>query len=378
MIVSGDPNALNYKITADRYTVALDDIVDNDITFTGDVQMVANKLSSTYSTTTDEMRNIVYEAAVASIDVLIDIPVPDGTGEYVTGGAKIENMTIEGDIVLPLDADFENPNDMFTDGFSITGGYSVENGAYIFDVNADGDQATGSISTGLNTLSGEMNNDVVSYETLTKDVTVSVTSSGLPFPVDISLNKYGVGFTMPTSKGDEPSDFGLSLDFIDLALNDMIWDLFDPNRVLPRDPATAQFALSGLAKPLFDMMDPSQQDAMNTAEMPFELAQLTLENLRIAAAGALVTGQGAFTFDNSDMQSFAPLPKPEGDVIVEISGLNRLLDNLVTMGLITQKDVMAPRMMMGMFARSTGDDSMETKLEVTSDGQVLANGQRIR
>ena len=112
--------------------------------------------------------------------------------------------------------------------------------------------------------------------------------------------------------------------------------------------------------------------------MPFELAAVDLENLRIAAAGALVTGTGAFTFDNSDMQSFAPLPKPEGDVVVEISGLNRLIDNLISMGLVSQEDAMAPRMMMGMFARSTGDDRMETKLEVTADGRVLANGQQIR
>jgi hypothetical protein len=136
--------------------------------------------------------------------------------------------------------------------------------------------------------------------------------------------------------------------------------------------------LTGLAKPLFDMMDPSQQEALNNTDMPFELAEVELESLRIAAAGAVVTGQGAFTFDNSDMQSFAPLPKPEGDVIVEVSGLNRLMDNLVSMGLIAPEDIMAPRMMMGLFARSTGDDRLETKLEVTSDGRVLANGQQIR
>lgn len=378
MVVSGDPNALNYAITADSYTIALDDIVDGDITFTGDVQMVANDLSSTYNTTTDEMRNVAYEATVASIDMLVDIEVPGEEGQYVTGGGKIENMAMSGTMVLPMDADFENPDDLMKNGLSIAGGYSVESSAYIFDMNADGDQAAGSISTGTTTFSGEMNSAIVDYNARATDVAVSVTSSELPFPVEVGLSEYGVGFTMPTAKSDEPSDFGVSFDLIDLTLNDMIWNLFDPGSVLPRDPATVQFALSGLAKPLFDMMDPEQQDAMNAAELPFELAQLTLDNLKVAAAGALLTGQGAFTFDNSDMQSFAPLPKPEGDVIVEVSGLNRLMDNLVSMGLIAQEDIMAPRMMMGLFARSTGDDSLETKLEVTSDGRVLANGQQIR
>lgn len=378
MIVSGNPDAMNYAITADRYTIALKDIVDGDITFTGDARIVANDLSSTYNTSTAEMRNVDYEASVASIDVLVDIKVPGADGEYVTGGGKLENMTMQADIVLPLDADFENPDDMIANGFSIAGGYSVDNGAYIFDVNADGDQASGSISTGLTTLTGELNSENVAYETRTTDVAVSISASELPFPVEIGLSEYGVGFAMPVAKSDTPSYFGISFDFIDLTLNDMIWNMFDPGSVLPRDPATAQFALTGLAKPLFDMMDPSQQEALNNTDMPFELAEVELESLRIAAAGAVVTGQGAFTFDNSDMQSFAPLPKPEGDVIVEVSGLNRLMDNLVSMGLIAPEDIMAPRMMMGLFARSTGDDRLETKLEVTSDGRVLANGQQIR
>ena len=126
------------------------------------------------------------------------------------------------------------------------------------------------------------------------------------------------------------------------------------------------------------MMDPAQEDAMMQSNMPIELSEVTLSDLEISAAGARATGAGAFTFDNSDMVTFAPLPRPEGEVSVQINGLNALLDNLVTMGLIPAEELMAPRMMMGMFARSTGDDQLESRLEVTADGQVLANGQRIR
>jgi hypothetical protein len=35
-------------------------------------------------------------------------------------------------------------------------------------------------------------------------------------------------------------------------------------------------------------------------------------------------------------------------------------------------------MFLGMFATATGDDQMTSRLEVTEDGQVLANGQRIQ
>ena len=378
MVVSGDPDAMNYAITADKYTIALDEIVDGDVTVTGDIQMVANDLVSNYVTSSSDMRNISYDAEVASLDLLVDVQLPGGNSEYVTGGCKVENMVMSAEMVLPMDTDFNDPDAMIADGFSFAGGYTVDNAAYIFDFNAVGDQASGSMSACASSIQGEVSNEIVGYEAQTKDVALSVTTSQLPFPVEVGLSEYGVGFEMPMAKSDTPEDFGISLDFIDLTLNDMVWNLFDPGSVLPRDPATIQFALTGLAKPLFDFMDPSQEAAINASDMPFELAAVDLENLRIAAAGALVTGTGAFTFDNSDMQSFAPLPKPEGDVVVEISGLNRLIDNLISMGLVSQEDAMAPRMMMGMFARSTGDDRMETKLEVTADGRVLANGQQIR
>ncbi|MEM9784878.1 MAG: DUF2125 domain-containing protein [Pseudomonadota bacterium] len=378
MIVSGDPGAMNYAITADSYTIALDEIVDGDVTFTGDAQIVANDLTSTYATTGDELRNIDYDATLASLDMLVDIQIPGGNGEYITGGGKIENMAMNGNMSLPMDADFEDPDSMMVDGFAFAGGYTIDNAAYIFDINAEGDQASGSVSLGATNLSAEVSNEIVAYDTSTTDVSASITASEFPFPIEVGLSEYGVAFEMPMAKSDTPSDFGISFDFIDLTLNDMVWNLFDPGSVLPRDPATIQFALAGLAKPLFDFMDPSQQAEIDASEIPFELAELNLETLRIAAAGALVTGTGAFTFDNSDMQSFAPLPKPEGDVVVEISGLNRLIDNLISMGIVSQEDAMGPRMMMGMFARSTGDDRVETKLEVTEDGRVLANGQQIR
>jgi hypothetical protein len=197
-------------------------------------------------------------------------------------------------------------------------------------------------------------------------------------PIELSLAQYGINFQMPTAATGESSDFAIGFDLIDLSIGDTIWSLFDAGNVLPRDPATIQLAMSGKAKALFDMFDPDQQDAMNDAESPYELESVTLDVLNVDAVGAKLTGDGAFTFDNSDMQSFAPLPRPEGEASIEITGFNKLLDNLVAMGLVPEQDVMGARMMVGMFARSTGDDQMETSVEVLPNGQVNVNGNRVR
>ncbi len=378
MIVSGDPEAMNYTITADSYGIALVDVVDGDVTFTGDASLTANDLSGTYTTTGDELRNLTYDMAVASLDFLVDIEVPGGDGEYVTASGKYENMSMQADMVMPMDIDYENPEDMFAKGFSVEGGYSIDSTAAVFDINADGGQAAGSISTGSANLEGVFNSQTIAYDTTVSDLAVSMTSSDLPFPVELSLAEYGVGFQMPVGKSEEASDLGMRIDLIDLTINDMIWNMFDPGSVLPRDPATVQLNIVGKGRSLFDILNPEDAAAMNNADMPFELETMSLETLRIALAGALVTGTGEFTFDNTDLETFDGMPRPEGDAVVEVTGLNKLMDNLVAMGLVPEDQIMGGRMMLGMFARTTGDDQLETKLEVNSEGHVLVNGQRMR
>ncbi len=378
MIVSGDPDALDYDITADQYKIALQDVVDGDVTFTGDAEIAMNDVDLTYNTMVGDLRDISYSGTVASVDILVDFQIPGGNGEYVTGGGKLVGLTTQAEMSVPLDADFEDPDSLVNDGFAIAGGYTIDSADYVFDINAEGDQASGSISTGSATLTGEMNSSTVGYASNTNDIALSINTSEFPLPIEVSLAEYGVNFRMPTGVSEEPSDFAVGFDLIDLNISDAIWDLFDAGNVLPRDPATIQLAISGKAKALFDMFDPEQQDAMNSADMPYELESVTIDTLNIDAAGAMVTGDGAFTFDNSDMESFAPLPRPEGQASVQITGFNALLDNLVAMGLVPEQDVMGARMMVGMFARSTGEDQMETSVEILPNGQVNVNGNRVR
>lgn len=378
MIVSGDADALDYDITADQYKIALQDVVDGDVTFTGDAEIAMNDVDLAYKTSVDDLRNISYGGTIGSVDILVDFKVPGGNGEYVTGGGKLVGLTSQAEMSVPLDADLEDPDSLIGEGFAIAGGYTIDSADYVFDINAEGDQVSGSITMGSSTLTGEMNGTAVGYASNTNDVGLNLVSGEFPLPIEINLAEYGIDFRMPTGATGEPSDFAIGFNLTDLRISDAIWDLFDAGNVLPRDPATIQLAISGKARALFDMFDPEQQEAMTNAEMPYELESVSIDRLNVDAAGAKITGDGAFTFDNSDMQSFAPMPRPEGAASVEIAGLNTLLDNLVAIGLVPEQDVMGVRMMMGMFARSTGDDTMETAVEVLPNGQVNVNGNRVR
>ena len=378
IVVGGDSDALNYAVTVDNYGIEFQDFVENGETFTGDAKFTMNDISGTYTSDTADLRKLTYEVDVESVDVLVDIQIPESNGEYVVGSAKIAGMAMQGDMAIPEDVDFENPDDLFVRGMSVAGSYNVGSGTYIFDINADGTQAAGSASTGSGELSVEMNSQNMAYKAETNDLAASITSSDLPFPIEVSLGTYGLGFEAPVGKSETASDFGLNIDLVDLTINDEIWNMFDPGTVLSRDPATVQFDVSGKAKPLFDLLDPTQTLAIAQADIPFELENLSVNSLRVALAGALMTGSAEFTFDNTDLESFDGFPRPEGDAIVEVSGLNGLMDNLVAMGLVPEEQIAGGRLMLGLFARTTGDDQLETNLEVNSEGHVLVNGQRMR
>ena len=63
--------------------------------------------------------------------------------------------------------------------------------------------------------------------------------------------------------------------------------------------------------------------------------------------------------------------------LIRLTGGNTLMDKLVTMGLLSQDDVMGARMMLSMFANQTGEDELTSTLEF-KDKHFFANGQQLQ
>jgi hypothetical protein len=207
-------------------------------------------------------------------------------------------------------------------------------------------------------------------------ITMSVAE--LPFPIELGMERSAFNLAMPVTKSDDPQDFAFALALGGFTMSDMIWSIFDPAGQLPRNPATIVVDLAGKAKLLVNYMDPETAAQMGR-ERPAELQALTLNSLIFDAIGAKLNGSGAVTFDGQGPALVPGLGTPVGTISMTLDGANALLDKLVTMGLVPQDQAMGARMMMGLFA-VPGDapDSLKSKIEMLQDGQILANGQRIR
>ena len=375
-VASGDPDAINYDISADSYSISASEMTGPDgEAMDGSFDVTLNDIAGTYATTAGDLQDMVTDLTAASVDMAVDLT--DETGERFTLNGAIEDLAANVQIAMPADADFENPDNIFTDGLAVAATYSLGSGTYDFGVESTDGNVAGTAQTGATNVEVSLDNEGVLYDVSATDLAVEVEpGAAMPLPVSVSMGEYAVRFNMPLAATADPTEFGLGFTLADLVINDELYQMFDPQGVLPREPATLRIDLSGMGKLFFDVMDPEQADAMAMAEVPGELNSLDLNELTLRLAGATVDGSGALTFDNSDLESFNGMPAPEGDVTIVIGGANALIDDLVEMGLIPEDQAMMSRMMVGMFAKASGEDELTSTIEFR-DGSIFANGQQV-
>ncbi|NSX53790.1 DUF2125 domain-containing protein [Parasulfitobacter algicola] len=380
MVVSGSPEEMVYDVTADAMIMALDEIKPApgdeplDVTFS----IAANGIEGKYLVTPGDVRKMTQDITVENSIIKFNVEEPSDAVSINLDGV-INTITLTGETATPTDIDMSNPAAMFGPDSNIAGGYTFGDAAYTFLFSENGSVSSGGLTSRGTKLDVAMGDSIVSYTGESQDVAFNMQSNALPFPVNLNMESYGFAFGVPVAKSDDLKDVQVGLSLREFVMDDQLWNIFDPTQVLPRDPATIAIDISGKAKMLVDILDPEQADQMMMVETPIEVDQMNLNSLTIEAAGATVTGDGGFTFDNTDLDTFDGVPRPQGEVNLMVVGANGLIDNLIAMGLLPEDQAMGARMMMGMFAvPGEGDDTLTSKIEVNDQGHVLANGQRLR
>ncbi len=217
----------------------------------------------------------------------------------------------------------------------------------------------------------------VNYGSSLTGANFSLSGPDIPFPeVTFGFGETAFNVLMPASKSDLPQDFAFLTKIVDLTISEDIWGIFDPAANLSRDPATFILDTKGTGRWLADIMDPAYQS--DGLEPPGELNSLDLTQFLVKVAGAQVAATGGLTFDNTDLMSFDGMPAPSGEINVTITGVQKLIDNLIAMGLLPDDQAMGFRMMLGMFTRPGAAPDEVTSLIEFKDGGFFANGQRLQ
>lgn len=382
MVASGTPDDLLYT-----YTAAAADLRMSALTVDGTrVSETAGRVSVTLKNIASSTRMQVQgkrsytqsmSADSLSYDFAFDDPASEDKGALV---GALTGVGFQGRGAMPLTMDTTDFNEMLANGFEIDGVFTYDAGQSTINGVGDGQNFSFASNSQGGKVGVRMDAAQIAYDLDQKQTSLSLTGGELPFPIAVESALSAFKIAIPVAPSDNAQDFAVGLTLSDFTMSEMLWSIFDPAAQLPRDPATLAVDLTGKARVLFDFLDPAVAASLEqSGETPVELNALTIEKLLVSLVGASLSGSGNFTFDNSDLTTFDGIPRPAGQLDLKLVGGNRLLDKLIAMGFVGEQEAMGARMMMGMLAvPGEAPDTLNSKLEITEQGHVLANGQRIK
>ena len=379
-IASGDPDDITYTYSAASLTYSVGEVlvegepleaigaqIEGDVTVTGMTGLV--------NIATQGLTSIEQDVRYNNLSYDIRFVAPEDEGSFVTA-ATIEDLRMQSAFSISENIDVEDPASIFNDELNI----AIEMTQGASETSMSGNDGNGPFSSQSSSSSGAFglvfNSDVFEASMSSFDASFNVFGEEIPLPISAEIGEASLAFSLPLAESAEPQAFFMDFAFVDLMVPDLLWNIFDPGAALDRGPATVSLGLEGTTKLMMGAFNP---EFFENDDVPGTLESLTLTDLEVSFAGAELTGAGDFTFDNTDMDSFDGFPRPEGAADFRLLGGNQLLDNLISMGLVSEGDAMGARMMMGLFTvAGPGEDELNSRLEVNGEGHVLANGQRLR
>ena len=366
-----------------------------------------------------------YDYAMKSAKVTFSGDVADETDGRVKFEGNLDGIEASGDMALPSGGvkPDQDMNAALKAGMAMNG--VLKAGALVASFDFSGQTEEGQPQSGAGKYDGKgfdlsyaLSQDGMSYQAGSDAGKFSLTTSDVPFPIEYAIDSGSFDMQMPVMKSDEAQPFKFAYSLGGLTLGDGIWNLFDAQGKLPRDPASLDIDVTGTAKvtsDLFDQTATTADDAdadgdvapadatddatadgmtdaapaddaeaaadsaaeadADAAPQPFEPVDVAINQFALNALGAKVTAEGALKAPEG-----GDITTPVGKIDATYEGVNGLIDKLGAMGLIPQDQIMGVRMMLAMFAKpvTEGEDKLATQLEFKADGTIFANGQQIK
>ncbi|WP_347138203.1 DUF2125 domain-containing protein [Paracoccus sp. SSK6] len=383
-LVSGTPEDMLYEYSYPSLAF--------DIAMPADpAQGTTLPLSGTLSDVTGTQRSVTGDGTRTTFDVKASEATMQVAGTMPEGNdgpgsvniqARMTGLSSTGSVKTPAEA-VDPGADMakaLAAGFDLQTTLAFEAMNVSFDVagkdeNGQDQTGKGTVQNGATDVAIQMSAQGIGYKGNVADTRVEVTVSSLPFPVSYGADRTGFDLLIPVSKADAAQPFRFAYALEGLTFADGIWDLFDPNKQLSRDPASLAIDLSGDAMVTRDLFDPAmaEADAAAPTDAPFTPKTLTINKIALDAVGAKADISGALDFGDNPNE-------PVGTLNGTFEGVNGLMDKLVAMGLVPQEQMMGMRMMLAMFAKpdAGNPDRLTSEIEFREGGSIFANGQQVK
>ena len=413
--VSGDPGALSYAYAGPEVVVALDRLTIDGTESDGRGTATLTGVSGTYeltgggdAATMDSTSSA--ERLVLDLDFAIeedDTEAEDSAAADGGAPARVAITADYADLTTTASGDRTTLAEMIDPAAiddatrSVSGSYGHGGGGFTLDLtDTEGATLKADARSGGGSVDFAVDGPSTSWSGSTQDMAVDLSGSAIPVQsAGFSARQVGLGLTVPTApagtapgaegdtgaeddtgtgtaSGATQGDFAMRVALNGLEVSERLWSIVDPAGAVSRDPADLVLDLSGTGR--FGRVPGALGAEAMADAMPGQLQSLDVNELRVSIAGAELTGEGGFTFDAGDLETFQGLAAPEGGIDLHLTGAEQLLDTLTTVGLVPEQQAMGARMMLSLFATETGDDTYDSRIEVGPGDRVSINGQQVR
>jgi hypothetical protein len=374
---SGDPDALNYDISAADVSVKMSGFQVDGAAKDLAVDFSITDLVATYLLQKSDLLNITstyygdtLRFALSGTDDLNGTKFKmSGQNQGIAAASESSMLNSVVNIDLPT---------MLLNGFSATTAFTYNSGAMKIET-VDENNSTMDIDT--TSEGGKFNMAIdrnrIAYGLAANGVTLKASGSAIPLPeITAAYDEAALDLLVPLAKSGAPQDFTFSTRLTGLTVSDFLWSMIDPGATLPRDPATLIVETKGKASPLVDLLNEAQLEEALIAGAPLQINGLEITALQLTVGGAELKGDGALTFDNTQPPVLGGVaPMPVGKVNLTLDGANGLLGKLQALGLVEPQMVMGFGLFSGMLAKpGPTPDSLITEIELQPGGEILANG----
>jgi hypothetical protein len=373
---SGTPDNILHSFSAPRMTYEFRDFDVKGRKFAGYINLILSASEGSWRSSGENLNTHDAAYTVGALSVQAELEAATDR-DAIKLNTQFNGLDIDTSYILP-ERVVELPlAELRRSDFFVDSDLAFTDGSFDIAVTANGSTTNLQGRTGGGAIDIAIDNAKVSYGTELSDLAAKGRLSNLPFPpIELSYDRSRVDLAMPHSKTDMPEDFGLGLVLEGVKVSDFLWAMVDPEGRLPRDAADMVLNLNGAGNWLVDFSDLAAARGEGKAVGALEALNLAL---RVKAAGAELTGDGDFTFDNSDVTTFNGLPRPMGALNLALSGGMTLLDNLAALGLVTDQRAVGIRMMSGLFAKPGPEpDTLTSTILIDPSGKVSANGIPLR
>ncbi len=181
---------------------------------------------------------------------------------------------------------------------------------------------------------------------------------------------------LPLLAGQGEQTALFAMDLTGLQADEAVWLLIG-GAMAPEglhQPADLRLAIRATGEILNDLTDVQNvARRIDVDAVVVALRTLSLDDLRLAYAGAELTGTGAIGWD--ELQALtAALPPPSGQGDFVLTGAYALLDQVARAGLLPPEGIAGVRAALAGFGRPTGEDRLESTIALDESGRMTVNG----